>query len=568
MDVVDAYNRWCKKMRPDTRGGRLKESIKVSCPNPAHPDKHPSAWLNREKNVYYCSGCAQGGDVWDMAAWHFGYNVPHYKNDPSQFRELRERIGVELGFVKSITGAIIAPVLEAPVTIPVPVQTPENVRVLPSAVEQQVEQEEREEKQSNIPVIDWRTIVPEQTFLRAWLDATTLDDCPEEYHFWTGLMSIGFAVGRNRTLQDTRPVVPNLFVCFVGPSGAGKSSAKSYLHRVVQEVMPYEYDNPLSTGTKHISSPGSAEYVVRAFSAPIPDPAFPKKILGYASVRAQVDFDELATLVTMGNRVGSTMKPQLIEIYDASQTIGSGSLTHGERVAHLPFGQVTSSTQDGSLRNLLGRSDEVSGFMNRWVFASGKLKRQHSIGGTIVDLSSAAGMLKDIHRWADTSKMIALTDSGFKQWDDFFHETLVPTKRMMELSGSPLLNRIDLLYKKLLVLFACNLQTLEVDANIVDQAIALFPYLLRTYGVVKEEISDTPENQLEERVIAIVAKHYKANQKAPSVRDIHQSIRRSANTKQVLEIVKNLVIIGRLRELVQPAANSGGRPTVRYVVSE
>jgi hypothetical protein len=572
--IVEGYNRWCKKMRPDTRSGRMKEGIKVSCPNPAHPDTRPSAWLNTEKNLYFCPGCSQGGDIWDMAAWWYGMSVPWYKKDRIQFRELREKIGAELGFttVKGLTQTFLLPptapeeqtVVADPVTTE-PVAAP--VGMLPSGVAHEQAKQAGEQKAGNPANIDWRSIVPTDTFLRSWLESTTIDDCPEEYHFWTGLMAIGFAVGRNRVLDDFRPVAPNLFVCFVGPSGAGKSTAKAHLVKIVQDVMPYNYEDPLTTGTKHLSSPGSAEYIVKSFSAPIPDPAAPKKILGYMPVRMQIDFEELSSLVGISGRMGSTMKPVLLEIYDGQGIIGSGSLTHGDRVARDPFGQVTTTTQDGSLNKLLSKSDEVSGFMNRWIFASGKLKRQRSLGGAAIDFTDPSARLKAIHTWAGKAVAMKMTPDAYTRWDEFFHETLVPTKTSSESSGSALLNRIDLLYKKLMVLLSCNMMETEISLAAVDQAITLFPYLLRTYGIVSSEMEATEESAINNTILDAIVKFTLANGKGPTLRELYPTVKKLGSQKAILETVKNMTQLGLIAEAPTPAG-SRGRPTVRYIVNE
>jgi hypothetical protein len=61
-------------------GGELpRRNQGQSCPIPGHADANPSAWVNTEKNVWYCGRCSQGGDVYDLAAFHFGMPVPGYK---------------------------------------------------------------------------------------------------------------------------------------------------------------------------------------------------------------------------------------------------------------------------------------------------------------------------------------------------------------------------------------------------------------------------------------------------------------------------------------------------------
>jgi hypothetical protein len=88
--ITDAYNYWSNKGTVQAPQGRT-DSIKVRCPNPNHPDNNPSAWINTEKNVWHCGACSMGGDIWDIAAWYFGFPVPGYKSDAASFRLLREK---------------------------------------------------------------------------------------------------------------------------------------------------------------------------------------------------------------------------------------------------------------------------------------------------------------------------------------------------------------------------------------------------------------------------------------------------------------------------------------------
>lgn len=95
LGIVAAYQKWCGKSK--VKGGTRTESIKVSCPMPSHPDKNPSAWLNTEKNVWHCGACDVGGDIYDIAAFHFGYPVPGYK-EGKKFVDLRVEMAGSLGF--------------------------------------------------------------------------------------------------------------------------------------------------------------------------------------------------------------------------------------------------------------------------------------------------------------------------------------------------------------------------------------------------------------------------------------------------------------------------------------
>jgi putative DNA primase/helicase len=90
IDILDAYRRWCGKMEPEVGGKH--EGIMISCPNPAHLDTHPSAWVNVDSQVYFCGVCQAGGDKFDIAGYHFAL-------DPrTQFPQLKRAMANDCGF--------------------------------------------------------------------------------------------------------------------------------------------------------------------------------------------------------------------------------------------------------------------------------------------------------------------------------------------------------------------------------------------------------------------------------------------------------------------------------------
>ena len=105
IDIISAYRKWCGKSEP--RVGSRTESIKVSCPNPDHPDADPSAWINTEKKTWYCGKCEEGGDVYDLAAIYFGYPRPGYK-EGQEFHKLRQQMAEDFGYVvKKVAGGTV-----------------------------------------------------------------------------------------------------------------------------------------------------------------------------------------------------------------------------------------------------------------------------------------------------------------------------------------------------------------------------------------------------------------------------------------------------------------------------
>src|SRR3546814_6014676 len=88
------------------------------------------------------------------------------------------------------------------------------------------------------------------------MDATVKDDVPEEYHFWNGLLGLGFALGRDVSLMDFQPVYGNLFVCTLGRTGSGKSRAKGHLDRLLSTALPHEI------GRAHVCTPVTNAHLV------------------------------------------------------------------------------------------------------------------------------------------------------------------------------------------------------------------------------------------------------------------------------------------------------------------
>lgn len=570
-----AYNRWVGKGTVQTRG--RKDSIKVRCPNPAHPDFDPSAWINTEKNVYHCGGCSMGGDIWDIAAWHFGYPVPGYKKDPATFRALREKIGEDFGIYveKGIAGDYHVVQVTPPVTPPIHDQsavtvseTPEPVPplgYLPSGSEESERtRDEQLAASRKYASIDWRNLVPPDTFLRAYLEATTVDDVPEEFHFWNGLVGLGMAVGGMRALEDAPPVSANLFVCFVGSTGTGKSKGKRHLAVLLDQALPYHPEDQPPFGCQYLNGIQSGEVLIKQFQHPIVDPTTSKVIGFWPGVRIVADFEELATLVGKSARQGSTLKNVLMDMYDAPIRLSSTSMTHGNIVADRPFGSAITTTQYDSIRNLITRADDSSGFANRWTFATGVPKKQFSVNRIRVDLTRASGMLSGINVSARAPETITWDPDGEKAWDGFFHGALHNARVASDMS---IVQRLDLMLKKLFLLFAINERSASVTSDIVNRVISIFPHLMETYGVVEEKISASEEGDDTDRMLRHI-KRLTSSTRGPTSTELYNVMKSKSNSAtKIRKLLENLVVLGMIQELKVPPGPAGGRPTSCYVLA-
>lgn len=573
IDILDAYRKWCGKIEP--KAGSKREGVKVSCPIPSHPDRDPSAWVNLDEQVWYCGGCELGGDKFDIAAWHFGHSVPGYKTDGS-FPELRRKMAQDFGFTVIRSGG--TEWAEKPHLPPDPAQdsqslSPEAKSTARPAGAAAGRQDARiiplprldDQPAEDPPAIAWRDIVTPDTFLWRWMELTEPYDLPTEFYFWLGVQAVAAAIGDDARLIDYPPVEANLYVCLCGPTGIGKSRATHALMEQLKESLPYDRNDPNSKGVLAAREPASGEALLKLFSKPELDPADPKTILGYRQVRALVRFDELAALTGKSARQGNTLKPRIISLYDGDAQ-GDTAITRDDIIVENPYCQMVSTTQPGKIRDLLTQGDADSGFINRWIFAMGPPKPLKSHGRAPFDPSVLSMDLKRIHGWAAFGRPYLLEGAAADAWEAFFRRELEPIKTAED--GSPLLSRSDLTMFKLMVIFAANDMSMEITADHVRQATALWPYLRESYDRVGSEISVSTLDDCADAILEAIPALRPKLSRDPTARDIWDRRIKGRKRWSIDVYRKALAIlqdIGKIEELLPPKEDGRGRPRYRLV---
>lgn len=590
IDIIDAYIKYCGKMLPVVRPGQ-KDGIKISCPVPGHRDANPSAWINVEKQTWYCGGCAIGGDAHDLAAIAKGYPWPGNYKSGKQFTELRKSMAEDFGYaaVKMPGGGVIIATPETADSIPPENSDPsesditDTPLIAPVATAKQTQEPAESDKKPDgdsietaevydiyyseddtivFPEIKWREIIPENTYLHTYMEQTSVDDVPEEFHFWHALLGLGFALGRDVRLRDAVPVYGNLFVCTLGRSGSGKSKARYLLDTLLTEALPHKWEDANSKGVRKISSPGSAEVMIHNFQKPIADPVNPKVIAYYAPVRGLVDYNELSSLVGRANRMGSVLKPAMMQLYDCEKQVSTSSLTHGAKIAEQPFASALTSSQPRALKGLVSNADDSSGFLNRWVFVLGTTKKKFAIGGVVVDMTPAVAPLTEILGWASTfrtDEYVEWSNEAEELFTDFFHKRIEVDK---ERSENDLIVRIDLTMKKLILLLSANKKERTVSGDTVTEAIHLYDYMCAGYDVPATQMSVTLVSELQNIIIQIAERHNRTVNKGVTLRQISKALwRKNYSQEMIVRTVESLVKVGMLE---MTTSQGKGRPTVRY----
>ncbi len=574
--ILEAYTRWCGKSTP--AGGKRTESIMVSCPNPAHPDHNPSAWLNTEKDVWFCGSCQEGGDKYDIAAWHF--NMPGYQ-EPSVFPELRKRMAADFGYhiTRTLGGNVVvmpppstngasAPSGENPPPEPVlshlPAPADSTSRTAPIGPSTSPAQHEPDSSSvvvsgpfgtlevakgfdSSLVSIPWRDIVRPGTFLYEWMAQTSLSDEPNEYLFWLGMMGLGCAAGNNVLLDDAPKIRGNLMVCLIGSSGSRKSRALGRLGDFVERVLPYDHAEEECSGTYWMPTPGSGEALVDMFSKPIYDDVNPSMVIGYAPVRGVVRFGELTELTSRSARAGNVIKPTIMDFYDRAKMISTANRKHGVVQAEHHFCQVVTTTQPKAVREIIERNDVDSGFMNRWIFAKAIEKPRQAIGARNVDLRLAEDLMSEIRAWA-SPRTVSYLPEGLAAATEVIEQKIFTEQD----DERPMLGRLDLTFKKILLLLAVNERSAVITKTIVDQATHLLPYLIHTYDVVDRHVGFGPFEDCCDEVLDCITDFQAKMGRGPTMQQIRTRVSKRFNAELLARAAKALMSVGTVAEMMPP----------------
>ena len=577
IDIVQAYVKWCRKMSPNTKG--RSESIMVSCPNPAHPDKNPSAWLTMNKGdggVGNCAVCG-GFDKYDIAAWSYGYDVPGYRR--TDFPEVVKRMAEDSGYRIMQAGKVEwaeklpsneAPTPTAPTAVAPASSTASTTSVKPASTPAtaSIPADEPDDYEGVIPLgadiepmAHWSSLpsITPGTFLYEWMEVTCESYEPDEFYLWLGMSLLGMAAGNDILLSDNPNVRSNLLVCLVGSTGTGKSIAIRVAEGLLRKAFPF--DNATGNGVKLVGSPGSGEALVDSFNHMIDDPAGTGTKLAIP-VRGMYRENELSTFVKKASRTGSTVREVIMDMFDSDHPVGISSRGAGSVTARDHFLSIISSTQPDALGGLVSHQDTASGFLNRWVFAYGRSKYRPARATYRPDTDPLIGTLQNIRAWGSRGRMVDWHDlAAGVAFDDFYERKVRDIVESEE--SNPLLARLPLLAKKLMLLFAINGKRTTVIEDDVRSMEMLWDHLLESYGLVGDRVSVDSEDDCIERIRQYFSQRPNQDFTVRQLRKQSGARKYAQHAGMIQKCITILVATGEIQEIPRPR-NSVGQPATKY----
>lgn len=579
IDILRAYDMWIGKMKPSPSPGNPE--VFVSCPLPGHEDKNPSACANTDTNLWMCYRCDKGGDILDLAA--IRYDMPDYKSGQNFHNLYRKIAENDFGWSFENEGGFQVGL------------SPDDQRKKYEAAQQQLEEERAQLKQQkgelppknvidistgeeveedeededpnfgNPFKLDWGPLVKEDSFLDEYMKACKNNFIPEEFHFWNALVAIGFAGGRRVKLEET---YPNLFVCHLGPTSGGKSSSLKPLAAVLKSALPYNPEAPDHDGVYQLPAGASGEIIIDLIRGDVKPsshnkaPIIPLNYTPGGGIKGLIKYEELTEILKRIARQGSTLQETLFKFYDCDDQVDTASRTSGISIAKNPFASLVTTTQPARLRKQLTKDDAYSGFLNRFIFTAGPQKPKPTRGRQLIDVSSASTKLQGIQKWIEVvhgnDLILEWSEDGGDLWDDFCSRTIHPTEE----TGSETVKRVNTAMIKLVMLFSLNAMESTISKESVQNAIALWDYLLMTYKTIDSQVMTSSIAEMEDDIIAYTKRKLIAGKPYVTASEICKALRRKYERSDLMRAIDILLRIGELEDLPKTDLQTGqkGRP--------
>lgn len=596
----------------------------MRCPMPNHNDDHLSASFNSENGAFNCMGCEKKGDIFTVAAAHYHMNadstdLPYIKRklagqlsgapvedygnhevlatpavqeiidlqakkerdeSKSELEEMRlrlikneeEPVGTDTDGTDSAAPELKAvedyaeAVPDFDTIVPDPLPTPESTA--PSTrtdVDFPLDQEPPD-------VDDYTKMLEPGTFLADYYAAASKDRYPNDFHFFHGLLAVGYAAGRDVVFVDDPVVYGNLYVCFMSGTGTGKSNTRDWLNAVLRKALPWDEIDPTRSGVSYLAETASGETLIDSMvgkEIPYPNqkPGEPTSTTG--RVKGFLNIDELESFIKKASGSSSTLRPVLTSMY-ASSEVSTRSRGSGTSIATEPFLSVTANVPPESLRSLMNSGDASSGFLNRFTFVTTGLRKSQKLLNPQVDFDVDALSLKlrELLAWCQVRREVTVSPEAAELLEEFFKVEIATTAPLVDHDRDDMLVRLEVFIKKYLLLFAINEMKEVVDVPVAEKAIRLYWLTKRNLNSAGVKIKTSATSELEEHILEKVVAQFKKDAEPITAGDIMgkkcQVVRKvkslGLESKDFDIAMRNLVATGMLVEIKPDKSDKRVKP--------
>lgn len=375
----------------------------------------------------------------------------------------------------------------------------------------------------DFPHIPWQGIFPEGSPLHEIFKAACVTDIPDEFIVWAVYTALGSLVGRRvELLNGYAPVDPSFWTVLMGGTGSRKSTVAVEMDKILAHVAPVSG----ADGVKIVGTPASGErYMEMIRRDEVSGIGTTVEVEECTNSASFMFVDEFSTLGTLLGRAGNTLSSHLLQTYSCGRDRVIRPTEAMGRVSFPvtgPMVSILATTQPNRVVTMLNRYDVASGFMNRFVFISGKPRRICvPMMGFGPDWKLVQEQFQRIeNRLRCANEFVPLGDKAFvdKPWqltadsgglkrlrEWMMEQNSLMTGKEDDEFTADLLARRDLVMVKLILLMALNRIVGEGVTKTsknwtkadVDAAIAHYPNIKAGWLDTGTRVLDTPESELE-----------------------------------------------------------------------
>ena len=224
--------------------------------------------------------------------------------------------------------------------------------------------------------IPWQDIIPPDTPLYRMFKAACVTDIPDEFVVWSIYTALGSMIGRRVELIDSvKPVDPAFWTVLSGSTGTQKSTIATEMDRILSHVAPVSG----SEGTKIVGTPASGERFMEMLRRDeVLGIGVTTEVAECPNSASFMNIDEFSLLASSMARAGSTLGSHMLQTYGCRRDQVLRPTEAMGRVSFPvtgPMLSILTTTQPNRIATMLDRYDVASGFMNRFLFASGAPRR-------------------------------------------------------------------------------------------------------------------------------------------------------------------------------------------------
>lgn len=381
--------------------------------------------------------------------------------------------------------------------------------------------------------MNWKKMIPNNTFLYHYLDYTYELETAEDFDFWSAIWILSLLVNRNIYIaRPNMPVFMNFYITFIAESGiARKSSAVSFAKKMLDYI--------LDDKDEYIQVLNSATSVAK---------------FNYVLTKASFDYKKCIIGLNNSEFITFFKNKNIIEcftdLYDCPiERKGYGTFTNGEIDVRNVFVSCLSASTPNYYFKAISEEEIEGGFTSRNIIVPAeKGKRKIAWGSSDKTTSHITTTGKELKRFilSATRNTMELTSAAIRRYTKWY------TRRRLanDLYTRSFESREQDFVLKLAGLLAINEKTLEIDEKHIELSIKIINHYKKLASkFFRDELYHEEYDELTKVINKIRDIIHSKGQNGIKHRDLYLRIHNSCSNDTYNYIINTMHELGMIEKL-------------------